>query len=404
MADSLLLPTFGCGPVRSRSAHAFEGRNGTTVQPPRVTRRRARLAGVAAVAGTLLLTGCGSDDNTGLPGAVDYTSDTIECGPAGTLLASGSTAQANAMEVWANAYMANCDEGQVNYKATGSGAGIQEFLQGTTAFGGSDSRMKDAEIEQSRAVCRDGGRAIHLPMVAGPVAIGYNLPGVDDLVLDADTLALIFDSRITHWDDPAIAELNPDADLPNTRITPFSRSDGSGTTDNFTSYLAASAPDSWPHEPDKVWHGRGGQSADGSSGLVGMVQQNVGAISYFELSYAHENGIPTVLVDTGAGDPVAATVENATTGIAAGEVIGTDGDLAMELDYTTDEPGAYPIVLITYEIMCDRGNDPETLELTRAFLNWTAGEEGQEMITRIDYAAIPDEIITQVRERLDAMT
>nr|WP_207957510.1 phosphate ABC transporter substrate-binding protein PstS [Streptomyces sp. YIM 98790] len=359
--------------------------------------------GAATAIAALVLTACGTDDNSGIPGAVDFSSDTIECGPPGTLLASGSTAQANAMEVWVNIYRANCDDGQVNYKPTGSGAGIQEFLQGTTAFAGSDSLLKPDEIEQSRSVCRDGGRAIHLPMVAGPIAIGYNLPGVEDLVLDADTLARIFDSEITVWNDPAIAALNPDADLPATRITPFSRSDGSGTTDNFTAYLHAAAPEAWPYERDKNWRGKGGQSADGSSGLVGMVQQNEGAISYFELSYAHQNNIDTVLIDTGGAEPVEATVENASAGIASGNIIGTGADLAMELDYTTRAERAYPIVLVSYEIVCDRGNDPDTVELTRAFLSYIAGEEGQQKITAIDYAAIPDEIITQVRDRIASL-
>jgi phosphate transport system substrate-binding protein len=362
------------------------------------------VAGAAAIVGILALTSCGTDDNSGLPGALDFSLEGVECGPGGVALASGSTAQANAMEVWVNMYQTNCDGGQVNYKATGSGAGIQEFLQGTTAFGGSDSLLKDEEVAQSRSVCRDGGRAIHLPMVAGPVAVGYNLPGVDDLVLDADTLAEVFDSKITRWDDPAIQRLNPDTELPDLTITAFSRSDGSGTTDNFTSYLRAAAPGSWPHEPDKVWRGRGGQSADGSSGLVGMVQQNPGAISYFELSYAYENGIDAVLLDTGAGEPVAATLENASSGIAAGEVVGEDGDLAMRLDYTTAEPGAYPIVLITYEIICDRGNDPDTLELAKAYLGFTASEEGQRAITQVHYAAIPEEVITQVRDRIDSLS
>ncbi len=380
------------------------GRNRTTVKLLCAPRRRALVLGAATAAGVLLLTSCGTDDNSGLPGAVDFTSDAVECGPEGTALASGSTAQANAMEVWVNMYQTNCENGQVNYKATGSGAGIQEFLQGTTAFGGSDSLLSEAELDQSRRVCRDGGEAIHLPMVAGPVAIGYNVPGVDDLVLDAETLAKIFDSQINRWDDPAIEALNPDAELPDMAITPFSRSDGSGTTDNFTSYLHAAAPDAWPYTPDKVWRGKGGQSADGSSGLVGMVQQNAGAISYFELSYAHQNAIDTVSLDTGANEPVAATVENASQGVSAGRVVGEGDDLAMELDYTTSDAGAYPIVLIAYEIICDRGNNPATLDLTRAFLGFTASEEGQEVVTDIHYAAIPEEVITQVRERVQEMS
>ncbi|MDB1087923.1 phosphate ABC transporter substrate-binding protein PstS [Streptomyces sp. ACA25] len=371
---------------------------------PRTTRHRALGPVAVVVCGALALTACGTDDNSGIPGAVDYSSENVRCGPEGALLASGSTAQANAMEVWANTYQANCLDSQVNYKATGSGAGIQEFLQGTTAFGGTDSLLGAAEVAESQEVCRDGGKAIHLPMVAGPIAVGYHLPGVEDLVLDAVTMAEIFDSEITRWDDPAIAELNPDVELPDIRITPFYRSDGSGTTDNFTSYLNASAPEAWPYEPDKQWRGSGGQSADGSSGLVGMVQQNVGAISYFELSYAHENHIPVVSIDTGASEPVAATVETASAGIAAGEIIGEDGDLALQLDYATSDEGAYPINLVAYEIVCDRGNAPDTLELTRAFLEYTASDDGQGIVSEFDYAPIPEEIIVQVRERIGSMS
>ncbi|MDT0343402.1 phosphate ABC transporter substrate-binding protein PstS [Streptomyces litchfieldiae] len=364
---------------------------------------KLRLGAVLASGALVLLTACGTDDNSGLPGAVDFSVEGLRCGPGGTLLASGSSAQANAMEVWVNTYQANCEDSQINYKPTGSGAGVQEFLQGTTAFAGSDSLLTESEIDESRGVCRDGGRAMHLPMVAGPIAVAYNLPGVDDLVLDATTLARIFDSDIRRWNDPAIAELNPDADLPAIPITPFHRSDGSGTTDNFTSYLHASAPDAWPYEPDKAWRGKGGQSADGSSGLVGMVQQNEGAISYFELSYAHQNEIDTVAIDTGASEPVRATVENSSNAIAQADIVGEEGDLALELDYATREEGVYPIVLVTYEIACDRGNDPATLGLTRAFLAYTAGEDGQRALREIDYAPISDDIIQRVRDRIDAM-
>ncbi|WP_234347246.1 phosphate ABC transporter substrate-binding protein PstS [Streptomyces specialis] len=362
-----------------------------------------RLGAVLVSAALVALTACGTDDNSGLPGAVDFSVENLDCAPGGTLLASGSSAQSNAMEVWVNTYQANCDGSQINYKATGSGAGVQEFLQGTTAFAGTDSLLSEGEVDQSRSVCRDGGRAIHLPMVAGPVAVAYNLPGVDDLTLDATTLARIFDSKIRRWNDPAIAELNPGTDLPDTPITPFHRSDGSGTTENFTAYLHAAAPDAWPHTPDKAWQGAGGQSASGSSGLVGMVQQNAGAISYFELSYAHQNDIDTVRVDTGAGEPVEATVENASNAIAQAEQVGTDGDLALELDYASREESVYPIVLVTYEVVCDRGNAPATRDLTRAFLTYAAGEEGQRALAEIDYAPISDDIIQQVRQRIDAM-
>ncbi|WP_240796368.1 phosphate ABC transporter substrate-binding protein PstS [Streptomyces sp. RFCAC02] len=364
------------------------------------------LLGAAVLAfGAVALTACGSDDNSGLPGAVRFSPKDIRCASGGgTLLSSGSSAQANAMEVWVNSYQANCDGSRVTYKATGSGAGVQEFLQGTTAFAGTDAPLTDAETAASRSVCADGGRAVHLPMLAGPIAVGYNLPGVDGLVLDAPTLARIFDSAVDRWDDPAIARLNPDADLPDLPITPFHRSDGSGTTANFTAYLAAAAPDAWPHEPDKTWRGRGGQSADGSSGLIGQVQQNEGAIAYVELSHAHRNGVATARLDTGAGRPVAPRVETASRAVDRARVTGEDGDLVLTLDHTARSPGVYPIVLITYEIVCDRGNRPSTLPLTRAFLGYTASDQGQRDLAGIDYAPLPDRLAEQVRERVAGLS
>lgn len=362
---------------------------------------RALIAALALGAGA---TACGTDDNSGLPGAVDFSVRGLDCGPGGTLLASGSSAQANAMEVWVNTYQANCEGSRIIYKATGSGAGVQEFLQGTTAFGGSDSLLTAQEAADSRAVCEDGGHAVHLPLVAGPIAVGYRLPGVHDLVLDAETVARIFDSKITRWNDPAVAALNPQADLPDLPVTPFHRSDGSGTTDNFTSYLHAAAPDAWPYEPGKSWTGSGGQAADGSSGLVGMVQQNPGAVSYFELSYAERNGIDTALLDTGAFEPVAPTVENSSQAIARADVTGEGADLALALDYAAHDPGTYPIVLVTYEIVCNRGNDPATIDLTRSFLRYAAGAQGQKALRQIDYAPLPDAILRQVQDRIGALS
>ena len=368
-------------------------------------RLRAIAVGAVAVSSALVLTACGSDDNTGgtNEGGSSKAASNIKCEGEGNLLASGSSAQKNAMDIWVRNYQAACEGVGINYKPTGSGAGIQEFLQGKTGFAGSDSALKEDEVEQSKKVCKDG-QGINLPMVGGPVAVGYNLPGVDDLVLDAETLAKIFDSKITKWNDPAIKKLNPDADLPSTKIQAFHRSDESGTTDNFTEYLHAAAPDVWKYEPSKAWAGKGGQSADGSSGVATNVKNNDGAIGYFELSYATGNNIPTVDLDTGAGEPVEATVENATKAIAAGKVVGEGSDLAMELDYTTKAEGAYPIVLVTYEIVCDKGNNKETLDLTKSFLAYTASEDGQKALAEQGYAPIPDEIIAKVRTTIDSLS
>ena len=369
----------------------------------RTNRLRAVALGAIAVSGALVLTACGSDDNSGGSGGdTTKAASKIKCDGEGKLLASGSSAQKNAMDIWTQTYQSACSSTQLNYKPTGSGAGIQEFLQGKTAFAGSDSALKPEEVQQSKKVCK-GGQAIDLPMVGGPVAVTYNLKGVDDLVLDAETLGKIFDSKITKWNDAAIKKLNPDAKLPGTKIQAFHRSDESGTTDNFTKYLNTAAPAAWKHEPAKAWAGKGGQGADGSSGIATNVKQNDGAIGYVELSYATGNDLSTVKLDTGADEPVEATTENASKAIADAKVVGKGKDLSLELNYKTKAASAYPITLVTYEIACDKGNKKESLDATKSFLKYTASEDGQKVLSEKGYAPIPDEIIAKVRTTVDSL-
>ncbi|WP_338671878.1 phosphate ABC transporter substrate-binding protein PstS [Streptomyces sp. SCSIO 30461] len=363
---------------------------------------RATALAALAVSGALVLTACGSDDNTG--GTTGGTGDAskaasnIKCDDAkGQLMASGSSAQKNAMDLWVKNYMAACTGAQVNYKSSSSGEGIVAFNQGTVGFAGSDSALKPEEVAESKKVCT-GGTGINLPMVGGPIAIGYNLPGVDSLVLDAPTLAKIFDTKIKKWDDPAVAKLNPGVTLPSTPIQPFHRSEDSGTTQNLGKYLSKAAPDAWKYEPEKKWPAPGGQAASGSSGVAAQVKSVAGSIGYFELSYATSQSIPTVDLNTGAGAPVQATPENASKAIAAAKIDGTGKDLALKLDYATKAEGAYPLVLVTYEIVCDKGNKPDTLGAVKSFLTYTASDEGQKLLSEAGYAPIPQEINAKVRE------
>ncbi|KUO20564.1 phosphate ABC transporter substrate-binding protein PstS [Streptomyces dysideae] len=367
--------------------------------------RRALALGALAVSGALALTACGSDD-TGTSNGGDATAtanSAIDCGDAkGQLLADGSSAQKNAIDAWVKQFTAACSTVQINYKGGGSGAGITAFTQGTVGFAGSDSALDSEEVTASKKVC-ESGQGIDLPMVGGPVAVGYNVPGVDSLVLDASTIAKIFDSKITNWNDAAIAKLNPDAKLPDLKIQAFHRSDESGTTDNFTKYLAAAAPNDWKYEPGKAWAAKGGQSAPQSSGVAQQVKQTSGAISYMELSYA-KDAIKAVSIDTGASAPVEATTDNASKAIAAAKRVGTGSDYALELDYATKAEGAYPITLVTYEIVCDKGNNAETLPATKAFLTYIASEEGQKILAENDYAPMPEEIITEVRKTIASLS
>ncbi|MEV7678909.1 phosphate ABC transporter substrate-binding protein PstS [Streptomyces sp. NPDC088341] len=367
---------------------------------------RATALGALAVSGALVLTACGSDDNTNPSDASSKpaASANAACeGAQGQLLASGSSAQKNAMDLWVQGYMAACPGVEVNYKSSSSGEGIVAFNQGTVGFAGSDSALKPEEVADSKEICK-GGQGINLPMVGGPIAIGYHLEGVDSLVLDAPTLAKIFDSKIKSWDDAAIAKLNPDAKLPKKPIQAFHRSEDSGTTQNLGKYLNATASSDWKYEAEKKWPAPGGQAASGSAGVATQVKQVDGAIGYFELSYATSQQISTVKIDTGASAPVEATSDNASKAIAAATIKGTGKDLALELDYTTKADGAYPIVLVTYEIACDTGNKAETLPTVKSFLTYTASDEGQKLLADAGYAPIPAEINAKVRETVASLS
>jgi phosphate transport system substrate-binding protein len=368
--------------------------------------RRALTLGALAVSGALALTACGSDDTGAKDGESSSASaaapGSIKCdGATGQLLADGSSAQKNAIDAWVKQFTAACKGVQINYKGSGSGAGITAFTQGQVAFAGSDSALDEEEIAASKEVCK-GGQGIDLPMVGGPIALAYNIPGVDNLVLDAPTIAKIFDSKITKWNDAAIKKLNPDVELPDLKIQAFHRSDESGTTDNFTKYLIATTPENWKYEGGKAWQAKGGQSASGSSGVAQQVSQVSGAISYMELSYAEGMGV--VAIDTGAAEPVKASTDSATAAIADAKVVGQGQDLALEINYKTKAEGAYPITLVTYEIVCDKGNKADTLPTTKAFLNYIASEEGQGLLADAGYAPIPDEIIAKVRTTIQGLS
>jgi phosphate transport system substrate-binding protein len=366
--------------------------------------RRALAFGALAVSGALALTACGSDDTgtgTKASGGASTGTSSIKCDDAkGQLLADGSSAQKNAIDAWVKSFTAACPGVQINYKGGGSGAGVTAFTQGTVAFAGSDSALKPDDVTASKAVCT-GGTAIDLPAVGGAIALAYNVPGVDNLVLDAPTLAKIFDSKIKTWDDAAIKALNPTATLPSTKIQAFHRSEDSGTTDNLTKYLIATTPENWKYEGGKAWQAKGGQAASGSSGIAAQVKQTEGAIGYMELSYAKE--LSTVAINTGASAPVKPSSDSATKAIAAAKVVGTGSDLSLKLDYTSKAEGAYPITLVTYEIACDKGNKADTLPATKAFLRYITSEEGQGILSGIDYAPIPAEIIAKVRTTVESL-
>ncbi|MFJ8437869.1 phosphate ABC transporter substrate-binding protein PstS [Kitasatospora griseola] len=370
-------------------------------------RSKALAIGAVALVSTLSLSACGTDDNTktttggsssGAPAAAK-----IACADkGGQLLAAGSTAQTPAIDVWKAAYSAACSTTSLTYSGGGSGAGVTQFNQGKIAFAGSDGALKQSEIDASKAVCT-GGQGIDLPMVGGLISIVFNVEGVDKLVVDGPTLAKIFDSQITKWNDPAIAALNPGVNLPAADIQAIHRSEDSGTTQNLTAYLAKAGGGNWKYPAAKAWAGQGGQSANGSAGVAAQVKQVKNSISYVELSYAQTNKLNSAAIATGAAKPVEATAANAATSLANAKVVGTGADLALDIDYATKAEGAYPLTLVTYEIVCDKGNKAETLPALKSFLNYTVSDQGQQAIGAVGYVPLPKELAGKVKTQIDAL-
>ena len=352
--------------------------------------QRYYVAGIALTA-TFALTACGSD-NTDSPAAGGASEAASSCA-AGDLTAQGSSAQKNAMDEWIKTYQGQCSGAKIGYEGTGSGAGIEAFIAGTADFAGSDSALKEDQQPAADAKCA-GGKALNIPMVVGPIAVVYNVDGVDSLQLSAPTIAKIFSGKITKWSDPAIKAENADAKLPDTTIASVHRSDESGTTDNFTKYLSKTAESDWTLGNAKAWKAPGGTGAKGSDGIATAVKSTPGAISYVELSFAENSDLSKAKIKNGAGEYTELTGESAGKTIAGAKVAGTGGDLALAIDYSTTEAGAYPIVLVTYEIACSKGS-PKAAAI-KGFLTYTASTGGQSALAELGYAPLPEAVRSQV--------
>ena len=356
----------------------------------------------------LTLAACGSNSTDSGGGAA---SDGAETGSTedltGTLAGAGASSQEKAVAGWIAGFGDIAPGVTLSYDAVGSGGGREQFLSGATQFAGSDAALKDDELATATDRCF-GGEAIEVPLYISPIAVIYNLPGLDaeHLNLSAETLAKIFDRKITTWDDPAIAAENEGVSLPATAIIPVNRSDESGTTENFTEYLADASNGAWPHEASGDWPLSGGQSGQGTQGVVDTVTGAEGAIGYADASRAGDLG--TVAIKVGEeyvpfSPEAAAKVVDASPRAADA----TDKRLVVEIDRTTTEAGAYPLVLISYSIACDTYDKAEDAANVKAYLTYVASEEGQARAAEPSVAGaapISDALRTEVQAALDSIS
>ena len=335
-----------------------------------------RIGMTAAIAVTsLALAACGNDNPTGTT-APEASGSEGGGSLSGTLKGAGSSAQESAMTAWIAGYQGVQPDVTVQYDSVGSGAGRENLIAGAVDFAGSDAALDEEERQKVTETCGPDG-AMNIPVYISPVAVPFNLEGVDELNLKPDTLAQIFDQKITTWNDPKIAADNPDAELPDLKITAVNRSDESGTTENFMEYLSAAAPDSWSYEADKAWPVSGGEAAAQTTGVIEVVGSTNGAIGYADASAV--GSISSAKI--GVGDEfVAFSPEAAAKVVDASEPSESDvnGDLALDLARDTTESGAYPIVLVSYHIVCHTYADQAKADLVKDFVGYVVSEEGQQ--------------------------
>ena len=361
-------------------------------------------------AGALLLSACGSDNNTstgsGGAGGSSAAAAAGDCGGKKALKSSGSSAQANAMTRFVTAYETDCPGQTLNYTSSGSGAGVSEFLGGQTDFGGSDSPLSDEKGEIAKAAERCASPAWNLPAVFGPIAVTYNLAGVDGLVLDGPTVAKIFNGTVKTWDAPEIKALNDGANIPAEPINVVFRSDESGTTDNFQKYLDAASDGAWGKGAGKSFAGGVGEGAKGNEGTSAAIKNTAGSITYNEWSFAKSQGLSVAKIITSAGpEPVELTAETAGKAIEGVKIKGEGNDLVLDTAsfYQPTEPGSYPIMLGTYEIVCSKYSDPEVAKAVKAFLT-SALSNGQKGLADNGYIPIPDAFKARLTTAVDAIS
>ena len=375
--------------------------------------RTTRLGAVAvSVAAALVIAACGSSNSSsssssagGSGGSTGTSSasggsSSSKVSPA-TLNGAGSTLAQPIYQQWGSNL--KCQGLTINYNGVGSGTGIADLQTATVDFAGSDPALKPTDTKAMK------GPVLQFPVAFGAITVSYNLPGVKSgLKLDGPTLANIFSGKIKTWNDPAIKALNPGMSLPSTAITVVHRSDSSGTTNGFTTYLSDVSP-SWKSSigagKDVKWPV--GTGAAKNSGVAAAVKQTAGAVGYVEQAYALENGFTYAAIKNGS-TYVLPTIANTS---AAANGITVPADLGIST-INSSAPGAYPIVsqtfLVVYKDPCkDDKESAATAKGLKSFLAYAFGA-GQQTLgeggNKLPYAPLPSSLAAKNNTQLATMT
>ena len=325
-----------------------------------------------AVAATIVLSSCAANEAT--PSTSGSAAPVSKL--SGTLNGIGSSAQADAEAAWVAGFQTSNPKVTVNYNSQGSGAGRKAFIGGSADFAGSDAALNATELTGTFASCAATSKAIDLPVYISPIGVIYNVAGVKDLKLDAASIAGIFKGTLTKWNDPAIASQNSGAKLPDAAIAVVHRSDDSGTTQNFTDYLATVAGSVWDKPSGQTYPYSIGDAAKGNQGVVSAVTAAANSIGYADQSAAGTLDIAQLKVGS-AYEKI--TTKGAAAVVAASPLQSgrPTNDLAIAIDRKNTTAGAWPIALVSYLIVCQTYANPAQSELVKAFATYVASSAGQ---------------------------